>query len=267
VNNSAYNFLGSWQLVPEKSEYSHGVAPKSMYLKIEEYNQLLQLDWNWNTYDNEAMHTSYKIDTLADKQHPFEHPTVADVIEAKFEGSYKMQITAFKQNEIVFDNFFEINNKGLLLVKQYGKTTKNEELKKLDVYHRQLSVLPYAHSVTGVAIVPNSQGTIKHKALQAMAEQTDMHLDQIRKQIEVLAMQANEIKRRKDLSMVIYDAKINFVPQIGQIYHLYEKNNGDHTLSLVSPSDWGGGSGPYKSHLGSVKLLADHTWTEHEAIK
>jgi hypothetical protein len=266
VNNNAYNFLGSWQLVPEKSEYSHGVAPKSMFLKIEESNNLLQLDWNWNTYDNEAMHTSYKVNTQELILHPFEHAEVADTVEAIFEGSYNMQVKAVKQNQIVFDTHFEINNKGLLIVKQYGKSANNEELKKLDVYHRQLSVLPYAHSVTGVAIVPNAQGTIKHKALQAMSEQTDMHLDQIRKQIEVLAMQANEIKRRKDLSMVIYDAKINFVPQIGQVYHLYEKNNGEHTLSLVSPSDWGGGSGPYKAHLGSVKLLADHTWTEVDKV-
>jgi hypothetical protein len=260
-NNNAYNFLGSWQLVPEKCEYSHGVAPKSMILKIEESNDLLQFDWNWYTYDNEMVHTSYKVQPL-EIAHPFDHAEVADVIESKFTGSYLMTIKATKADEIVFENHYEINNKGLLIVKQYGKTEKKEELKKMDVYHRQLSVLPYAHSVTGVAIVPNAQGTIKHKALRAMAEQTDMHLDQIRKQIEVLAMQANEIKRRKDLSLVIYDAKINFTPQIGQVYHLYEKNNGEHTLSLISPTDWGGGSGPHKAHLGSVKLLADHTWTE-----
>jgi Protein of unknown function (DUF2452) len=265
-NNNAYNFLGSWQLVPEKCQYSHGVPPKNMILKIEEAGELIQLDWNWYTYDNEMQHTSYKINGAEAQKISFHHTEVAETIETKFIGSYQMNVTANNGDEVVFENHYEINNKGLLLVKQFGKAANNEELKKLDVYHKQLSVLPYAHSVSGVAIIPNAQGTIKHKALRAMAEQTDMHLDQIRKQIELLALQANEIKRRKDLSLMIYEAQINFVPQIGQVYHLYEKNDGVHTLSLISPNDWGGGSGPYKAHLGGVKLLADHTWTEVESL-
>ncbi len=233
-----------------------------MILKIEAINDILHLDWHWYTYDNTMQQTSYKISSEPSINYPFEYPEVAQSIETNFEGSYLMQLKATQQDKIVFETNFEINSKGLLIVKQIGKSENNEPLVKQDIYHRQLSVLPYAHSVSGVAIQPTQQGSIKHKALLAMAEQTDMHLDQIRKQIELLAQQANEIKRRKDLSLLIYDAKINFVPQIGQIYHLYEKHSGEHTLSLISPSDWGGGSGHYKAHIGGVKLLADHTWTE-----
>jgi hypothetical protein len=95
-----------------------------------------------------------------------------------------------------------------------------------------------------------------------MEEQTNMQLDQIRKQIELLAIQAQEIQMRKELSMIIYNAKLSFVPVIGQHYYLYERKDGTHLLSLISPKEYGGGAGPYKSFVAKVKLLADHTWVE-----
>jgi hypothetical protein len=77
-----------------------------------------------------------------------------------------------------------------------------------------------------------------------------------------LARQAQEIRKRKELSLMIYEAKITFKPQIGQVYHVYEKTDGSHVLSLIAPSEWGGGSGPFAQFIATVKLLADHTWVE-----
>ncbi|OLY94918.1 hypothetical protein BUE76_17310 [Cnuella takakiae] len=124
-----------------------------------------------------------------------------------------------------------------------------------------MSVLPYAASVSGAVIRPTKEGVIKHKALTAMEEQTNMQLEQIRKQVELLAMQAQEIHKRKELSMMIYSAKLSFKPEIGQVYYLYEKNDGNHILSLISPREWGGAM-PYNRHVAAVQLLADHTWKE-----
>jgi hypothetical protein len=31
---------------------------------------------------------------------------------------------------------------------------------------------------------------------------------------------------------------------------------------MISPSEWGGGAGPFSKCLAGVKLLADHTWME-----
>jgi hypothetical protein len=95
-----------------------------------------------------------------------------------------------------------------------------------------------------------------------MEEQTNMQLAQIRKQIELLALQAQEIQKRKDLSMMIYGAKLNFAPVIGQVYYLYEKKDDSLMISMVSPKEWGGGSGPFKRFVAKVQLLADHTWNE-----
>ncbi len=260
---SMYNFWGSWQLIPEKSIYTIGIPPKSMICKMDNLDNLIGINFNWYTHEGESYNTSYHASNV-DNTIDFDHADIADTIKTELLNNYTFLATAYKTDELIFENKFEINSKGLLIITQKYFDSNGEAQQKVDTYHKQLSVLPYAHSVSGVAIVPNQEGTIKHKALQAMAEQTDMQLNQIRKQIELLAVQANEIKRRKELSMTVYDAKINFVPQIGQVYHLYEKKNGDITLSLVSPKEWGGGSGPYSAHLGGVKLLADHTWMEAE---
>ncbi|MBC7902105.1 MAG: DUF2452 domain-containing protein [Gemmatimonadaceae bacterium] len=125
-----------------------------------------------------------------------------------------------------------------------------------------MSVLPYSTSVSGAVIKATEEGVIRHKALTAMEEQTNMQLEQIRKQIELLALQAQEIQMRKELSMIIYGAKLSFQPVIGQVYHLYEKQDGSHVVSMISPKEWGGGNGPFRQHIAGVKLLADHTWME-----
>ncbi len=94
-----------------------------------------------------------------------------------------------------------------------------------------------------------------------MEEQTNMQLDQIRKQVELLALQAQEIHKRKELSMLIYGAKLSFKPEIGQVYYLYEKADATHVISLISPKEWGP-SMPYANFIAAVQLLADHTWKE-----
>ena len=60
---------------------------------------------------------------------------------------------------------------------------------------------------------------------------------------------------------MIYEAKLNFRPVIGHVYHLYQKHDDTYLLSMISPQEWGDG-GPFKQFIASAKLLADHTWME-----
>lgn len=120
-------------------------------------------------------------------------------------------------------------------------------------------LLEYAHSVGGFSVVPTKEGQIKSQALQAMGEQTQMQLDQIFEQMQLLAKQAKDLKERADVSAQIYDAQMSFKPVIGKVYYLYLKKDGKNVLSLVSPEEWGS-SHPYKEFVSAVKLLADHTW-------
>lgn len=261
----AYNFLASWQLFPEKCVFEHGLAPKSGNYRMESIQDgmAISISSNWVTLEQEAYHTQYTIIPNGERQ-PFDNEALAQEVQATLENTSTLRIIFFKNQHAILTVLHEIMPNGYLRITHQGQKNEGASFTNIEVYHKQLSVLPYAASVGGVVIRPTKEGTIKHKALTAMEEQTNMQLDQIRQQIELLAHQAQEINKRKELSRMIYEAKLNFKPQIGQTYHLYERKDGTHTLSMVAPKEWGG-SGPFQQFLASVKLLADHTWVEvHE---
>jgi hypothetical protein len=120
------------------------------------------------------------------------------------------------------------------------------------------STLPYAHERGGQLIKPLDKGRIKGNALTAMYEQSDMQLDQIKEQIELLAKQAQAIHDRVQVSERIYQADMSIKPLVGKIYHLYRRPEGKEIISLVAPNEWGRSS--KLEFVASVKLLADHTW-------
>lgn len=120
------------------------------------------------------------------------------------------------------------------------------------------SILEYAHSIGGFAVVPTEQGMIKGQAMNAMKEQTEMHMDQIYDQMKLLANQAQKLKRRAELSFEIYEANMGFKPIIGNVYYLYKKKD-QKVLSIVAPEEWGK-TMPFEAFLAKVKLLSDHTW-------
>jgi hypothetical protein len=259
----AYNFLASWQLFPEKGSYEYGERPRSGTYKMEavENQRLLAVTMNWVTLQNQAFESSYT--TVPDGQeHTFENTEIADHIKATFVDGITFETVFYRNKEQVLLVTHEIMPNGYLRITQKGSTPDQQAYTNIEYYHKQLSVLPYSASVAGAVIKPTEEGVIRHKALTAMEEQTNMQLEQIRKQIELLALQAQEIQKRKELSMLIYSAKLNFQPVIGHTYYVYEKADGSYLLSMVSPKEWGGGSGPYKRFVAPVKLLADHTWME-----
>lgn len=119
--------------------------------------------------------------------------------------------------------------------------------------------LPYAHHVGSAVIKPIDKGRVKGLAVTAMYEQTDMQLDQIRKQVELLVQQADQIKQRMRISELIYQADMGFKPLISHTYHLYQRTTGSKwVLSMIAPDEWG--KKPPYIFVATVKLLADHTW-------
>jgi hypothetical protein len=258
----AYNFLASWQLFPEKGTYEYGERPKSGIYKIEAVpdKKELVIYHNRVSLENNAFAASYKI--IADGGlNDFDHHELADKVQAVIPDGITFEIHFYKKGEISLHIVHEIMPNGYLKITQQGVKDDGKAYTNAEIYHKQMSVLPYSASVAGAVIKANEEGMIKHKALTAMEEQTNMQLDQIRKQIELLALQAHEIQKRKELSMMIYSAKLSFNPNIGQTYYLYEKHDGSSMLSLVSPKEWGK-SGPFKKFIAAVQLLADHTWKE-----
>jgi predicted transcriptional regulator len=258
----AYNFLAAWQLFPEKCTYEFGDRPKSGIYKIETVSDKKELIiyHNWVTLESNAYSSSYKINANGDLNE-FDNHELADKVQVSFADSISFEIYFYKKGAVILHVLHEIMPNGYLKITQQGSKEDGTSYTNVEIYHKQMSVLPYAASVSGAVIRPTKEGVIKHKALTAMEEQTNMQLDQIRKQIELLALQAHEIQKRKELSLTIYSAKLSFKPNIGQTYYLYENNDESFILSLIGPKEWGQ-SGPFKRFVAGVKLLADHTWVE-----
>jgi len=258
----AYNFLGSWQLFPEKGSYEQGDRPKSGLYKIEGAGDSNELTISQSavTLKNEGFSWQYKL-LAAGKRQPFHDTSFADEVEAVFIDSINFDVYFYRSNAVVLQVHHEILPNGYLKLVQEGTTPEGRAYTNTEIYHRQMSVLPYAASVAGALVKPTEEGVIRHKALTAMEEQTNMQLEQIRKQIELLALQAQEIHKRKELSMLIYNARLSFRPEVGQVYHLYEKQDGSHIISMIAPEEWGQAL-PYKRFVAAVQLLADHTWRE-----
>ncbi len=259
----AYNFLASWQLFPEKSVYETGERPINGFYKLSAKNNSNQISvsHNWLTLQQESFEAIYCV--AADGAlHPFEDNTLADEAQVNFTDTINFEINFYRNKEICLQVIHHILPNGFLKITQQGFKEDDSAFTNIEIYHKQMSVLPYAASVGGALVKPTKEGVIKHKALAAMEEQTDMQLAQIRRQIELLATQAREIQSRKELSMMIYEAKLSFKPNIGQTYFLYLKNDNSFVLSLISPKEWGGGNGPFKKFEAAVSLLADYTWVE-----
>lgn len=161
-----------------------------------------------------------------------------------------------------------------------NKIEKNAEYRKMDGEQAQETnhnpidkdkiteephLLPYAHTVGGAVIKPIDKGRVKGLAVASMYEQTEMQLDQIREQVNLLVEQAQAIKDRIRFSEAVYLADAGFKPLVGKTYHLYKKKDGKDVLSMVGPNEWGK-SCPYEFQA-SLKMLSDHTWEVMEKGK
>jgi hypothetical protein len=120
-------------------------------------------------------------------------------------------------------------------------------------------LLPYSHTVGGIVVKPEDEGKLKSRALSAMREQTNRQLKQLQKQAELLANQANELRKRVEVSEQIYLADLSFEPFVGHVYHLYKKEE-RFRLMLIGPDEWGKNKPLHIEYISSAKLLSDHTW-------
>lgn len=57
----------------------------------------------------------------------------------------------------------------------------------------------------------------------------------------------------------IYNAKFSFEPIVGEIYHLYQKDNSSNFLSLIAPEQCN------FNYLGSFYLNTELIWEKYEA--
>ena len=165
----AYNFLASWQLFPEKCDFQYQVVPKSGNYKIETVHagHHLSFSHNWVSLENEAFYAQYQVNPNGEL-HDFENKDLADAVAAEINNASCLTVQFLKGDATVLKVVHEILSNGFLKVTHHGHKEDGSSFTNTEVYHKQLSVLPYASSAGSVAIRPTKEGVIKHKALSAM---------------------------------------------------------------------------------------------------
>lgn len=73
--------------------------------------------------------------------------------------------------------------------------------------------------------------------------------------VELLNREYDSIRRLADLNELVYNSSYNFVPRVGQRYHLYLKSDGLYLLSMIE--NW-----TAYEFVVSLEFTADSVWKD-----
>ena len=125
------------------------------------------------------------------------------------------------------------------------------------------NVTPYpteAGSVKFDLVPVENQKDLMVNAARMHAQQ---EYDRIMELVSVLQRQANDIKRRLDITDQVRAAKYNFQTYHGQIYWLvYDDRHNCTRLVHMGPGDWSTAPPPEYNYICRVQWLGDYTWQE-----
>lgn len=110
------------------------------------------------------------------------------------------------------------------------------------------NVLPYGTNVGAPAIRVEDTSVWKRQGLNKVNHQLKTKFEELKEEYQKLV----EEYRWNEL---VYNAKFNFEPVIGETYHLYVGNDGELFLSLIEPQHW-----KKMKCVGSFKLNSDRKW-------
>jgi hypothetical protein len=99
---------------------------------------------------------------------------------------------------------------------------------------------------------------INHARMYAQQE-----YDRIMQLVAVLEKQAQDIKRRLEITDAVHAAEYQFQVVMGQCYWLVWDTRKEKTLLvLTGPTNWATGTPENYEYIAQVKYMGDHTWME-----
>jgi hypothetical protein len=125
------------------------------------------------------------------------------------------------------------------------------------------NITPYATESSGpkfdlVPVEKQKDLMINHARMYAQQE-----YDRIMELVSVLQKQANDIKRRLDVTDMVYLAEYHFQVVLGKSYWLVENLKKQKIiLTPTGPNDWNTGAPEDYNYITKVKYMGDHTWME-----
>jgi hypothetical protein len=127
------------------------------------------------------------------------------------------------------------------------------------------NVTPYPTEAGGpkfdlVPVTKQKDIMINHARIYAQQE-----YDRIMELVAVLEKQAQDIKRRLDVTDAVHAAEYQFQIVMGQCYWLvWDSRKEKMILTHHSPTDWSSGAPVDYVYQTQVKYMGDHTWMEIE---
>ena len=111
--------------------------------------------------------------------------------------------------------------------------------------------MPYGDNVAAPAItLPDTKDYREVKVKEAQ--------NKLKTRYEELEAEFKKLVETAADNELIYNANISFSPKVGEVYHLYQKEDGATWVSLIGPDEWGPG---YNfEFLGSFRLATDSVW-------
>ena len=86
------------------------------------------------------------------------------------------------------------------------------------------------------------------------SNQANVANKQIRKKYEELVEEYRKLIDEVNWNELVYSSQYSFIPSIGEIYHLYIREDDTTFLSLISPNQWN------KKYVGSFRLDSTQKW-------
>lgn len=109
------------------------------------------------------------------------------------------------------------------------------------------SIKPYGTNVGAPKITTTDTTLWKNKNIEALNSTINVRYTELKLEFEKL-MQEFEYNK------LVYSARFNFEPLVGQLYHLYKNKEDETFLSIIKPEECN-----FK-HLGSFRLNSDKIW-------
>jgi hypothetical protein len=131
------------------------------------------------------------------------------------------------------------------------------------VHFLNRNITPYATSTLG----PKFDLVPVEKQKDIMINVARMHSQQeynrIMDLVKVLETQAQDIKRRLEITDAVHAAEYQFQTYHGQTYWLVFDTDKKKTILVRSgPNDWSSSAPEHYEYIAQVKWLGDYTWIE-----
>lgn len=144
-----------------------------------------------------------------------------------------------------------------------GRESYDSDIGNSLVHFFNRNITPYATEAGGPKfdLIPvEKQKDIMVNVARLHAQQ---EYDRIMQLVKVLQEQAEQIKRRLDVTDMVHSAKYDFQTYHGNTYWLlYDTKERCTRLSINGPNDWFTGKPEHYEYICKVKWMGDYTWLE-----